>query len=63
MPWTNAHLKWLRDTGERLRTADDKVIEIWEFQYTQDDVVLSAWAKHFRNHYCLDAHQRRTKES
>ena len=54
MPWTSAHLKWLVDTGERLTTIDGKTIEVWEFQYEIDDEVLSAWAKHFRNHYCQD---------
>lgn len=46
------HLNWLVDTGRRLNSADGKAIEIWEFRHTQDDAVLSAWAKHFRNHYC-----------
>src|SRR5688572_11020065 len=48
------HLKWLVDTGERLTTADEKTIEVWEFQHQPDEAVLSAWAKHFRNHYCSD---------
>ncbi|PIW71607.1 MAG: virulence associated protein [Hydrogenophilales bacterium CG12_big_fil_rev_8_21_14_0_65_61_21] len=55
MPWTSEHTKWLVDTGERLKTADGKDVEVWEFQHQDDDDVLSAWAKHFRNHYCLDA--------
>ena len=54
MPWTSEHTKWLIDTGERLKTADGKEVEVWEFQHQGDDDVLSAWAKHFRNHYCLD---------
>jgi hypothetical protein len=54
MPWTSKHTKWLVDTSERLKTADGKVVEIWEFRHTQDESVLSAWAKHFRNHYCFD---------
>lgn len=54
MPWTSKHLKWLVDTGERLKTADGKVVEIWELRHKQDDALLSAWAKHFRNHYCRD---------
>ena len=53
-PWTSEHTKWLVDTGERLKTADGKVVEVWEFQHQDDEEVLSAWAKHFRNHYCLD---------
>jgi hypothetical protein len=54
MPWTSEHTKWLIDTGERLKTADGKEIEVWEFRHEKDEAVLSAWAKHFRNHYCLD---------
>lgn len=54
MPWTSEHMKWLVDTGERLNTVDGKIVEVWEFHHEQDDDVLSAWAKHFRNHYCLD---------
>lgn len=54
MPWTSEHLKWLFDAGERLNTANGKEVEVWEFRHKKDDVVLSAWAKHFRNHYCLD---------
>ena len=54
MPWTSTHTKWLVDTGKRLKTADGKEVEVWEFHHQKDDAVLSAWAKHFRNHYCLD---------
>jgi hypothetical protein len=52
--WSCKHLDWLADTGERLKTADGKVIEVWEFKHEADEAVLSAWAKHFRNHYCPD---------
>ena len=45
-------MKWLVDTGKRMNTADGKIIEVWEFRHTKDDAVLSAWAKHFRDHYC-----------
>lgn len=54
MPWTSEHIKWFVDTRERLMTADGKEVEVWEFRHENDEVVLSAWAKHFRNHYCLD---------
>jgi len=53
-PWTSEHTKWLIDTGERHKTADGKVVELWEFRHQHDEVVLSAWARHFRNHYCMD---------
>lgn len=55
MPWTSQHIKWLIDTGERLTTSDGKTVEVWEFHHEKDNDVLSAWAKHFRNHYCSDA--------
>ncbi|MEN6317235.1 MAG: Hachiman antiphage defense system protein HamA [Syntrophaceae bacterium] len=54
MPWTSDHVKWLIDTGRRLKTADEKDVEIWELRHKKDDKTLSAWATHFRNHYCLD---------
>lgn len=54
MPWTSKHAEWLVDTGERLKTADGKEVEVWAFQHQNDEHVLSLWAKHFRNHYCLD---------
>ena len=54
MPWTSDHTKWLVDTGERLKTADGKEVEVWEFRHENGEAVLSSWAKHFQNHYCLD---------
>lgn len=54
MPWTSQHTKWLIDTGERLKTSDGKEVKVFEFQHQNDKEVLSAQAKHFRNHYCLD---------
>lgn len=53
-PWISEHIKWLVDTSERLKTADGKQVEVWEFRHEKDEAVLSAWAMHFRNHYCLD---------
>ena len=55
MPWSSKHIDWFQDTGKRLTTSDGKTIEIWEFQQKNDPTILSAWAKHFRNHYCLDS--------
>lgn len=52
--WSSDHLKWLKDTGERLKTADGKTVEVWEFCHKKDDAVLSSWARHFRSHYCFD---------
>ena len=55
MPWTSEHIDWLIDTGERLSTADGKTVEVWEFRHEEDGDILSRWARHFRNHYCLDS--------
>jgi len=46
MPWTSEHTKWLVDTGERLKTADGKEVEVWEFRHEKDEAMLSAWARH-----------------
>jgi len=54
MPWTNKHLTWLVKTPEALTTADGKSVEVWELRHNDDPAILKAWAKHFRNHYCLD---------
>jgi hypothetical protein len=51
---TPEHIDWLVDTGDRLKTADGHDIEVWELQYGDDSAILSAWAKHFREHYCDD---------
>lgn len=40
--------------GVVLKSADGLDIPVWEFRYSDDDIVMSAWARHFRNHYCLD---------
>jgi len=52
---TPAHLDWLVDTGERLTSADGVEIEVWELRHADDPTILSAWAKHFRDHYCDEA--------
>jgi uncharacterized protein DUF1837 len=54
MPWTSKHIDWLVDTKEKLQTSDGKTVEVWEFRHGGDEEILSAWATHFRNHYCLD---------
>jgi hypothetical protein len=48
------HVEWLVDNKERIRTIDGKTIQVWELCHQPDDQILSAWAKHFRQHYCLD---------
>lgn len=50
------HTDWLVDTKTRLAIADGREVEVWEFIHDgTDTATISAWAKHFRNHYCLDA--------
>jgi len=49
-----SHIKWLIDTGKRLNSVDGKEIEVWELKHHSDERVLSEWAAHFRNQYCLD---------
>lgn len=51
---TSAHLTWLVNTGQTVTTYDGKIVSVFEFDHRQDQTVLSAWAKHFRNHYCID---------
>lgn len=48
------YLDWLKDTGKTLKSTDGIPIKVFELKHTADNKVLSEWAKHFRNHYCLD---------
>jgi hypothetical protein len=50
------HIAWLKRTPEILSSADGKQIEVWQFSCDlKDDKTWSLWAKHFREHYCLDS--------
>jgi len=50
------HTDWLKRTWEKVKTADGKTVAIYELKVdTADAVTLKAWAKHFREHYCLDS--------
>ena len=53
MPWTSEHTNWFEDAG-KLTTANGRTVTVLDFSHKDDDEILSAWAKHFRNHYCLD---------
>lgn len=54
MPWTDKHLEWI-DHVDTKQTLDGKNIEVYEFNYDlNNEEIFSSWAKHFRNHYCLD---------
>ncbi|WP_370334513.1 Hachiman antiphage defense system protein HamA [Parvularcula marina] len=48
------HIVWLEVTGEIIQTADGKETEVWVLQHADDAAILSAWATHFRQHYCRD---------
>lgn len=53
-PWTDEHLSWLNHIDTK-QTVDNKDVDIYNFNYNlDDDEIFSNWAKHFRNHYCLD---------
>jgi len=54
LSWTAKHLAWIHDTNQRLKTFDGKDVTVLELRHLKDDETLSAWATHFRNHYCLD---------
>lgn len=52
--WNKIISHWLVCTGEFVKTADGKDVQILELNYEDNDEFLSIWATHFRNHYCLD---------
>lgn len=49
-----AHVPWLTNTGTVIKTKDGLNAEVWELHHTSDHTILSAWAAHFRQHYCRD---------
>jgi hypothetical protein len=54
MPWTDKHLQWLSPAKVKLTTSDGHAVSVFDFKPNGDAVVMTAWVKHFRNHYCLD---------
>jgi hypothetical protein len=48
------HVNWLINTGKILKTSEGNAIDVYELTYEKDEMTLSSWAAHFRNHYCLD---------
>ncbi len=48
------HAAWLVNTNATIQTANGLVAEVWELKPGEDQAILSAWAKHFRDHYCED---------
>jgi hypothetical protein len=56
MPWTSEHIKWLQSTGNVLKLACGREAKVFRFNHdVNDHLKMTAWAKHFRNHYCSDA--------
>lgn len=56
MTWAEKIKEWLvEEKEENITSADGKPIKVFSFNYdNSDDKTMSAWAKHFRNHYCSD---------
>lgn len=48
------HVNWCLKTDNDLFTPEGERIEIFEFKHENNEEILSLWAKHFREHYCLD---------
>lgn len=56
MTWSDKHINWLDDTGDRVITTCGKSVPIYRFNYvTSDDSTMREWAFHFRSHYCEDS--------
>ena len=49
------HISFFEKLDTTIQTSDGKTVEVWEFNYTNDEGILSKWAKHFREHYCKDS--------
>ncbi|WP_242344665.1 Hachiman antiphage defense system protein HamA [Anaeromyxobacter terrae] len=47
-------MAWLVDPSTPLKTADGRNVQVLELRHQKDEVVLRAWAKHFRSQYCDD---------
>lgn len=55
MLWKSKCPEWLEDTGLEVEIVCGKKVPVYKFTQDVTDVkTLSAWAKHFRNHYCSD---------
>lgn len=48
------HVAWLANTGKVIETVDGLKVNVWKLHHAADEAILSAWAKHFRQHYCKD---------
>lgn len=55
MPWTDQHIGWLEDTGGHITLSCGARAPIYRFNHdANNQAVMQAWARHFRNHYCSD---------
>lgn len=62
------HTNWLKITGAKIQTVDGVAVAVYELTIDHaESPTLTAWAKHFREHYCLDSQidrlRRGTKKS
>lgn len=50
------HVSWLKKKVKRLTSQCGQEIAVYELKFdVSDAVTLTAWARHFREHYCLDS--------
>ncbi|MCL2651785.1 MAG: DUF1837 domain-containing protein [Candidatus Azobacteroides sp.] len=54
-PHPPRHISFLHNTGTILQTSDGKDVEVWELRHNSNNIILSQWAKYFREHYCKDS--------
>jgi len=54
MPQHSTHLDWFTDTGVELTTMTGQNVKVINFNHTDDETILKAWAKYFCNHYIKD---------
>lgn len=55
MPWSKDHTQWLVKRNHTLTTSDGKPVTVYDFTPDHNNqVIMKAWAKHFRNHYTFD---------
>lgn len=55
MATVDQFVNYLIKIDSTITTSDGKSVDVFEFNHEDDEDVLKAWAKHFRNHYCMDS--------
>lgn len=56
MATTKSHTAWLKLSKCKLKTKDGIEVKVFELDIDHDDdQALTEWARHFREHYCLDS--------